>query len=121
MRKQFWTITSGAPVAGLVLLIGMQAAEAKQCSAELPPNPPRHWSYRLIDGRNCWYEGENNFPKALLQWPDQSGALSAFNKVVPPKADSPEAAQTVSPAAAPNSQLDSASFEDRWRALRIPN
>jgi hypothetical protein len=118
MCKQFWTISLGAPVAGLVLLMGLQAAIAKQCSAEMPANSPRHWSYRLIDGRKCWYEGENNFPKALLQWPDQTGALSAFNKMEPPKKDSPAAVPTLVPQAAPNNELDAAIFEDRWRALR---
>jgi hypothetical protein len=77
--------------------------------------PPRHWSYRLIDGRKCWYEGENNFPKALLQQallqrPEQSKALSAFDKAEPPKKGS----QTVIPQAVPS--VDAESF-DRWGAL----
>src|ERR1700681_921101 len=82
MSKQIQTISFVARVLllGIVLLIEMQAAEAKQCSAALPSNPQGHWSYRLIDGRKCWYEGENNFPKALLQWPEQTSALSAFGK-----------------------------------------
>src|SRR4030081_1808575 len=85
MSKQIQTISFVAFVArllplGIVLLIGMQAAEAKQCSAAMPSNPQGHWSYRLIDGRKCWYQGENNFPKSLLQWPEQTSALSAFGK-----------------------------------------
>src|SRR4030081_253154 len=88
MSKQIQTISFVAFVArllplGIVLLIGMQAAEAKQCSVALPSNPQGHWSYRHIDGRKCWYEGENNFPKSLLQWPEQASALSAFGKAEP--------------------------------------
>ena len=103
MLKQFWTISVGAPVAGLALLMGLQTAVAKQCSAEMPANPPRHWSYRLIDGRKCWYEGENNFPKSLLQWPDQTPALSAFGKAEPSPEEelSPPVPQAVSPPAEP--------------------
>src|SRR3979411_1294405 len=65
---------------GLVIFIGVQTADAKQCSAAMPSAPQGHWSYRIIDGRKCWYQGENNFPKSLLQWPEQASALSAFGK-----------------------------------------
>jgi hypothetical protein len=105
----------------LVLLVGMQTAEAKQCSAEMPSNPQGHWSYRMIDGRKCWYEGENNFPKSLLQWPEQTSALSAFGKAEPsPKEEIlPPVAQPVSPDVEADNQLDPESFEARWRALDI--
>jgi hypothetical protein len=117
MSKQIWAISFGAPVAGLVVLIGMQAAVAKQCSAEMPAIPPRHWSYRLIDGRKCWYEGENNFPKALLQWPEQTDVLSAFDKMEPPTVDPPAGVQTLVPPAPPHDEPGSASFDARWQAL----
>src|SRR6202163_1641453 len=100
MSKQIRTISIVAfmaplSVLGTVLLFGMDAAEAKQCSVALPSNPKGHWSYRLIDGRKCWYEGENNFPKSLLQWPEQTSPLEAFGKA----GRSPEdpATETVSP------------------------
>src|ERR1700716_1196450 len=81
---------------GIVLLIGMQAAEAKECSAALPSNPQGHWSYLLIDGRKCWYEGENNFPKSLLQWSEQTPALSASGKTEPSQEELlPPVTQTV--------------------------
>ena len=114
MCKPIYPISLGG---WLVLCSSMYSAEAKECVAEMPSNPPRHWSYRLIDGRKCWYEGENNFPKALLQWPDQTDVLSAFNRIEPPKEDPPAAVPPLVPQAAPNDQLDSASFEARWRAL----
>jgi hypothetical protein len=108
-------------LAVLMLLVGMQTAEAKQCSAEMPSNPQGHWSYRMIDGRKCWYEGENNFPKSLLQWPEQTSALSAFGKSEPgPKEEIlPPVAQPVSPSVEADNQLDPESFEARWRALDI--
>ena len=123
MSKQIRTISFVAFVArvlplGIMLLIGMQAAEAKECSAALPSNPQGHWSYRLIDGRKCWYEGENNFPKSLLQWSEQTPALSAFGKTEPSQEELlPPVTQTVSPHAEPNDQSDSESFEASWRAV----
>lgn len=111
MCKPIYAISLGGC---LVLCSSMYSAEAKQCVAEVPSNPPRHWSYRLIDGRKCWYEGENNFPKGLLQWPEQNTALSAFDKVEPPK----EGAQPVIPQAVPVPRdADAQSFEARWGAL----
>src|SRR5262245_14413503 len=44
------------------------AAQARQCSTERPPNVRTYWSYRLIDGRKCWYEGKPMLPKSLLHW-----------------------------------------------------
>src|ERR1700682_3438444 len=133
MSKQIQTISFFACVARvlpLVLLIGMHAAEAKECSAAQPSNPQGHWSYRLIDGRKCWYQGENNFPKSLLQWPEQTSALSAFGKVEPSRDQEllPSEAEGGGTNAEPNNQSvpdeccrtllnDPDSFEVRWRAL----
>jgi hypothetical protein len=125
MSKQIQAINFIAFVArilplGIVLPVEMQAAEAKQCSAAEPSNPQKHWSYRLIDGRKCWYEGDTNFPKSLLQWPEQTSPLSAFGKAVPGPEEErplPPATQTVSPPAEPGNQSDVESFEARWRSL----
>jgi hypothetical protein len=124
VSKQIQAISLVAFVAsilplGIVLPIEMQAAEAKQCSAAEPSNPKKHWSYRLIDGRKCWYEGENNFPKSLLQWPDRASPLSAFGKAEPSPEEelSPPVTQPVSPHTEPNNLSDFDSFEARWRAL----
>jgi hypothetical protein len=58
----------------ILSFLGAPAAQAKQCSAERPSASPAHWSYRLIDGRKCWYEGENGLSKSLLQWPADAPA-----------------------------------------------
>jgi hypothetical protein len=120
MGKKIQTIAFVGAVSPLIaLLIGVQAADAKQCSVALPSHPKGHWSYRLIDGRKCWYEGENNFSKSLLQWPEQTPALSAFGKAEPSPQEEllPPVTQTVSPHAGPENQSDSETFEARWRAL----
>jgi hypothetical protein len=54
-------------------LIGISPAaaeseQAKQCSAERPANARSYWSYRLIDGRKCWYQGKPMLSKSLLHW-----------------------------------------------------
>ena len=123
MSKQIQAISLVAFVArilplGIVLPVEMQAAEAKQCSAAEPSNPRKHWSYRLIDGRKCWYEGENNFPKSLLQWPEQNSALSAFGKTEasPDEEPLPPVKQTGANSEGPVLK-DFDTFEARWRGL----
>ena len=69
MSKQLSSMALTAFVAAL--LLGMPEVEAKQqCSAAMPSNQNgKWWSYRLIDGRKCWYEGKPGYSKALLEWP----------------------------------------------------
>lgn len=43
-------------------------AQAKQCATERPSDAQAYWSYRLIDGRKCWYEGRPGYSKSLLHW-----------------------------------------------------
>src|SRR6476646_5458318 len=59
-----------------LLPVGMPTAQAKQqCGATKPSNQHgRWWSYRLIDGRKCWYEGKPMLSKALLEWPKEASA-----------------------------------------------
>ena len=87
-------------------------AQAKQCSADRPANARSYWSYRLIDGRKCWYEGQPMLPKSMLHW---SSAKTA-------QAEDPEREPSLVPAARYNfldAQAsmpdDSDSFEARWR------
>ena len=47
---------AGASSGGFFLLA--MPAQAKQCSSERQANARSHWSYRLVDGRKCWYEGK---------------------------------------------------------------
>src|SRR2546422_10198832 len=94
--------------------IGMPTAQAKQqCSAAAPSNPHgRWWSYRLIDGRKCWYEGKPMLSKSLLEWPKEASAQPISNRevtsVATEKSENPLDAQAWAP-------KDSDSFEARWR------
>jgi hypothetical protein len=59
-----------------LLLLGMPQAEAKQqCSAAMPSSSNgKWWSYRIIDGRKCWYEGKPGLSKNLLGWSEKTSA-----------------------------------------------
>jgi hypothetical protein len=64
----------------------MQEAEAKQqCSAAMPSSSHgKWWSYRLIDGRKCWYEGKPGLSKALLEWPKTASAEPSPKDIAQP-------------------------------------
>ncbi len=136
MTKQIQTIAFAAFAVfvlpfGMSPILGMQIAEAKQCRATMPSNPQGHWTYRLIDGRKCWYEGDNKISKSLLRWPEQAKAmsLSATAERRAEQERSLPVTQSVSRTTEkPDNQAgpdecckaplkDSESFESRWRAV----
>jgi hypothetical protein len=111
MRK----LPSIALAAGIATLLpgGTPTAQAKQqCSAAAPSNPHgRWWSYRLIDGRKCWYEGKPMLSKSLLEWPKGPSAQPISNKevtnIATEKPGNPLDAQA-------RTLEDSDTFEARW-------
>src|SRR5947199_10283963 len=99
---------------GMFLLAGMQTAQAIECSAAIPSHPQGHWSYRLVDGRKCWYQGENNLSKSLLEWP-QPSALAPFSETQA-RLDEEMPPVTQTNSEKPQNQTGRAdSFEARWR------
>jgi hypothetical protein len=70
--KPFPSIVLAACIAALSS-IGTPAAQAKrQCSVAVPSDTHgQWWSYRLIDGRKCWYKGKPMLSKSLLEWPKE--------------------------------------------------
>jgi hypothetical protein len=95
-------------------LAWMPAAQAKQqCTAAMPTKPHTYWSWRLIGGRKCWYEGKPMLSKSLLEWPTrisaQSGSGRELASAATDKISDPPEAQTWAPAAANT-------FEALWRA-----
>ena len=106
-----WTAT--------LLSVGTPNAQAKQqCSAAAPSNANgRWWSYRLIDGRKCWYEGKPMISKSLLEWPKEASPQPVAGQVARAVTDAP-ASLLDAQAWALN---DSDTFEARWRErVRMP-
>jgi hypothetical protein len=127
MTRQLQSITFAACVAAVVL-IGMASAQAKQCSGAVPADPRGHWSYRLIDGRKCWYEGDIGVSKSSLQWSAKSPAQQSSDRgpdsavaTKPDDAAKPDDTASADaccwPALNNSDRTDSDSFEARWRSL----
>jgi len=117
MKTQILLVFFAACIAAL-MPSGVANAKAIECSVARPSSTQAYWSWRLIDGRKCWYAGKTMISKSLLQWPAKAS--------VPAKADTTPAPATVAtekrsdPLDAQARMLDYAnSFEARWRARAI--
>jgi hypothetical protein len=123
--KRFQGVVFAASIAGVLpvaFVFSVMPAQAKQCITERPPHARSYWSYRLIDGRKCWYEGKAMISKSLLHWPPQALAAQQAPAAQAKADEVPIKILTVKP----NNLLDAqasipndpdASFEARWRAL----
>ena len=119
MSKPLRSFTLAVCTAALSSLEMASGHAKQQCVAAMPANPQgQWWSYRLIDGRKCWYAGKPMLSKSLLEWPTKA----------PPEPGSREEAADVVIAGTPGNPLDAHAlalkefdtFEQRWRA-RISN
>jgi hypothetical protein len=113
MTKHSHSIILSASIA-VLLSMPIPLALAKQpCSGAMPPSSHGYWSWRLIDGRKCWYEGKPMLSKSELEWPRQPSAQ--------PDSDGELASAATE---RPNSPMDSQakappdtdSFNALWRA-----
>jgi hypothetical protein len=50
------------------------------CEPQRVTGDGRHWAYRIVDGRECWYPGRPGKPKNELFW-DRGNSLSASQTV----------------------------------------
>jgi len=115
MKMQFRLFFFAVCIAALAP-IGMLTAHAKAQIKECVASPSRtqgHWSWRLIDGRKCWYAGKTMISKSLLKWPAAAPAQAKV-KVAPPVTVVTEKRSGSMDAQA--RMLDDDSFESRWRA-----
>ncbi|MET0277089.1 MAG: hypothetical protein ABW198_02045, partial [Pseudorhodoplanes sp.] len=71
---------------GILVASTTVAQAATECQAEIVKGRTSHWTYRLIDGRKCWYEGKTQLPKTELYWAD-----SKAPEVAPQARESPAA------------------------------
>src|SRR3569833_2514246 len=107
--KNFQPLVFAACIVG-VFPMTVVTAQAKQCSAERPSNARSYWSYRLIDGRKCWYEGKPMLQKSLLLW-SSAQTVRAVDTDREPVLPAGSYNFLVAQAAMPD---DSNSFEAHW-------
>ena len=55
------------------------AIGAEACKSELPAVRTGHWSWRIVDGKHCWYRGHPGRDKATLAWPRPDPAAAPID------------------------------------------
>ena len=81
MKTQILLVFFAACIA-VLLSTGGADAKGVDCSVARPSNTHVYWSWRLIDGRKCWYAGKTVIPKSALKWPAAEPAQAKV-KVAP--------------------------------------
>jgi hypothetical protein len=80
VQTWIWTAAVAVLVAA-ILVEHARGGELMDCEPQPVSGDGRHWAYRIIHGRECWYPGERGKPKDELRWteapsaPQQSGML----------------------------------------------
>ena len=122
MKTQILLVLLAACIAALAP-IGGANAKAMECSVARPSHTQVYWSWRLIDGRKCWYAGKTMISKSLLQWPAKASVQAKADPKPVPVTIVPVTVVTEKrsdPLDAQARMLDYAnSFEARWRARAI--
>jgi hypothetical protein len=125
MKTQILLVFFAACIA-VLLPTGAAHAKGVDCSVARPSNTHVYWSWRLIDGRKCWYAGKTMISKSQLQWPAKTSVQAKADPkparvTVVPVTVVPVATEKRSdPFEAQARLLEYAnSFEARWRARAI--
>jgi hypothetical protein len=122
MKTQILLVFFAACIAALVPTGGANA-KAVECSVARPSHPQGYWSWRLIDGRKCWYPGKTMVSKSVLQWPAKVSVQAKADPKPVPVTVVPVTVVTGNlsdPLDAQARMLEYAnSFEARWRARAI--
>jgi hypothetical protein len=114
MTKQLRPIALVACIATFPSIWTLPAQAKQQCRAAMPSNPHgQWWSYRLIDGRKCWYEGKPMLSKSALEWSRHASAKPEFTEALA-SVRTEKPSNPTSPQARAPTDVDS--FDARWRA-----
>jgi hypothetical protein len=123
MKTQILLVFFAACIAVVLMPTGVANAKAMECSVARPSSGQGYWSWRLIDGRKCWYVGKTMISKSLLQWPAKASVQAKADTAPVPVTVVPVTVATEKrsdPRDAQARMLDYAnSFEARWRARAI--
>ena len=84
-------ITISCALLALVLTGSTGSAHAVDCQSDKGSGYP--WSWRLIDGKRCWYKGNPGMDKKLLRWAENTPAPAPAARARRPSATSENAAE----------------------------
>ena len=71
---QTWMISTAAVLVAAIPIEHARGGELMDCEPQRVRGDGRHWAYRIIDGRQCWYPGQAGKPKDELRWREAPSA-----------------------------------------------
>jgi hypothetical protein len=87
-----------------------------ECEPQRVTGDGRHWAYRIVDGRECWYPGRPGKPKDELFW-DRGITPSARRPLDQPEAETePPEPPSRLVAAPPEKPQTTEAMPEEWRA-----
>src|SRR5262249_45346664 len=85
-----------------------------ECEPQRVTGDGRHWAYRIVDGRECWYPGRPGKPKNELLW-GRGVTLSAHQTVDQPQAETEPSEPPSHLAAPPEKAETTEAMPEKWR------
>jgi hypothetical protein len=87
-----------------------------ECEPQRVTGDGRHWAWRIVDGRECWYPGRPGKPKSELFW-DRGISPSARQPLDQPEAGTqPSEPSSRLVAAPPEKPQTTEAMPEQWRA-----
>src|SRR5262249_30868455 len=86
-----------------------------ECEPQRVTGDSRHWAYRIVDGRECWYPGRPGKPKNELFW-GHDDIPSARQPLDQPEAETEPSEPSPRLAAAPPEKPETTKAPEEWRA-----
>ncbi len=116
MTKQIRSVALVACVVAAFSSVAVPYARAKQqCNLAMPSKlHSAWWSYRIIDGRKCWYEGKPGLSKSLLEWRSETSSRPTSNEEFARTAPTENPANPMDAQA--SAPTDLITFDVLWRA-----
>jgi len=112
-----WSRAAGAFIAVLILSALSDLArggDLVECEPQRVTGDGRHWAYRIVDGRECWYPGRPGKPKNELLW-GRGVTLSAHQTVDQPQAETEPSEPPSHLAAPPEKAETTEAMPEKWR------
>lgn len=104
MQREAYILISTLLVCAIVTVLLATLRHANGAELTCAPRPmdrKQYWSYRLVDGRACWYPGKYVHPREALRWsaplPAQTGQPRDEPHLVPPSSSLPVVAPVYEP------------------------
>src|SRR5262249_32075917 len=92
-----------------------RGSDLVECEPQRVTDDGRHWAYRIIDGRECWYPGRPGKPKNELYWV-RGTTTPARQTVDQPGTETVPSEPPSRLVAAPPEKPEIASMPAEWRA-----